>query len=148
MPPGAFCAGDTMWTRASLLLGATALLLATACDPAAPYATGTLSLGAGIDPSGYQSLGIRFEPTAPDTGSHPRTSSVPLSGVTFPYPYGAGGGIGTSEVRIWRLTAWLSPTDPAGDEPAAGDPRAVREVDVGDCRNGCRSTTGIDLAIE
>jgi hypothetical protein len=90
-------------------------IAAAGCDPEAPGASGTMSLGSGVDATTFQTLEIR---TFADTSdlydqSQPIPSDAdrdtkPVAGITFPHRYLVGGGIGSSNVGTWRLVAWLS----------------------------------------
>jgi hypothetical protein len=161
-----------MVSRTSILAAMIAVSsLASGCipfgDPEGPGAAGTISLGAGVDASGFQTLVVR---AVPDTGdafdpAHPQfTASTPdgesawdgdgaaLDGATFPRAYQVGDVLGTTSQQHWRLFAWLSASaDGSGDAPATGEPFGTAAFDVDGCGTYggyCAVKKGVDLSID
>ena len=88
---------------------------AAGCDPEAPGASGTLTLGAAVDAASFQTLAIRT--FANESGPWDPSMVIPadadkadeaVSAVKFPHPYRVGGEVGSSPVGDWQLVAWLS----------------------------------------
>jgi hypothetical protein len=131
------------------------------CDPQAPGASGTMTLGAGVDVSGFPILVLRTFANA----SGPYDSSAPIpadayrdyeatASITFPYHYTVGGGVGVSDVGDWQMVAWLSHrtraelTQATNSDP--GDPVCSVAYRVRGC-NGmggyCGVTSGVDCVL-
>lgn len=148
---------DSAWAlRIGSLLVLTSLL--GACDPAAPGAAGHLSLAPSVDPAKFAVLEVRAYPDA--TGSFDPDkipvdsdrSSEKLKGLHFPYAYRVGGGgIGKTEVRQWRMTAWLSATE-GTQRPGANDPQCTVSFFIGDCGgfagDYCEVTDDVDCTLK
>jgi hypothetical protein len=162
-----------MVRRTSVLAGVIAVsALASGCipfgDPEGPGAAGNISLGAGVDASGFQTLVVRavpdqgdpFDPAHPQfTGSAPDRESAwdadveSLEGATFPHPYQVGAVLGTTSQQRWRVFAWLSASaDGSGDGPKTGEPFGTAAFDVDGCGGGyggyCAVKMGVDLSID
>lgn len=131
------------------------------CDPLAPSASGTISLGDGVDSGAFSSLEARAFPDSTDgetlvpDSSEVRTLSRSLSdGVTFPYPYEFDPRFGYSDKQRWRLLAWLSKSGGEDSVPAAGEPFGVTTFDLGDCSDCkgpgtfCAVTEGVEITID
>lgn len=96
-----------------------AILLVTAgaaagCEPAAPGASGVISLAPGAQPIAFKTLALRafarpsgaFDPSRPI--SHNLSKNEPLTALSFPHPYRIGGGIGKVDFTDWLFVAWFS----------------------------------------
>jgi len=144
--------------RCSWLL---ALTLA-ACDPAGPGAAGTISLAPNASTTGFATLEIRFyvdpsgsfDPAGPppfpsDSSDYPETLTEDLARATFPYHYDLSRSLGTTNVRTWRVTAWLATAATAG-WPNGSEPFATTAVPIAACDGFdgyCNTTPGIDLEL-
>lgn len=133
------------------------------CDPGGPGASGTISLGAGIDHSKFATLAIRifpdaradFDPAAPlpaASGGGPQARDEPLSALQFPYRYQLGEPLGTTPDRDWRLVAWLSRA--TGNVPAIapGDVFCTVRFQIAGCGlfvgGYCGNTDGTDCTLD
>ena len=142
------------------------VLISQACDPLAPGASGRLSLAPGIDLSSYATLVIRaypsdssFHVSMPPSGPRDPIDNPwliePLEGLTFPYDYYLGGGLGTTKSDGWRLVAWLTPTsaeEAFGTWIGSSEPYGTRLFEIGDCGSYfgdyCGVTESVDLLID
>jgi len=83
------------------------------CDPGGPGASGTVTLGAGVDPAAFAILELRafapagatYAPATNDIAGQPGLfrKSIPLAGITFPCDYELGGGLGGPVGCVARL---------------------------------------------
>ena len=141
------------------LLAAIAL---TGCDPQAPGASGTMTLGPGVDATAFQTLSMRTFANA--SGTFDSSTPIPadaywdtesIAAITFPYQYFVGGAVGTSAVGEWRMVAWLSHRTSAdlvrATGPDPGDPLCSVAYHVGGCGVGlsgyCGVTGGVDCIL-
>jgi hypothetical protein len=129
------------------------------CDPAGPGANGTIALDPSVDIADFASLEIRV---FPDPGKDFEVSRVPsdaparasllLSDVEFPYDYDVSEGVGTSDLKHWRMVAWLSHGGDARGQPAADEPSCTAAFELESCSAGyggyCTTTDDIDCAIK
>jgi hypothetical protein len=128
--------------------------LCTACpqsttNPIAPGAEGTVSLGAGVQPSDGVSLELRFYPSncaLPDTlfpgDCEPfegyESASLLVSTVQFPYTFSLGPeGVGATSQQEWYVMAWLAGTMGAS-APEPGEYYGITPVLLNDCTDRCR----------
>ena len=142
-------------------------LLAAGCDPGGPGVAGDVSLGASVSPAMFQTLIVRavpdtgtaFDPAKPVFDVPPpagetawANTSAPLMGLTFPFPYSVGGGVGTTTQEKWRLFAWLSAgTDTAALGPKTGEPFGMTTFSVVSCEqfgDYCQTTEGVNVVID
>ena len=79
----------------------------------------------------------------------------PLEGLTFPYQYSLGSGIGTTTRPGWRLVAWLTPTsadDAFGTWIRSGEPYGTRLFEIRECGDFdleyCQVTENVHLLID
>jgi len=85
------------------------------CSYLGPGSSGVISLGPGLDASGYQTLALRafdnrrgsYDPTGPVPAGY--AINQPLAPLTLPWPYRIGGAINEhSDYSDWMFVAWLS----------------------------------------
>lgn len=89
------------------------------CDPEGPGASGVISLGTGVDASGFEMLEIyafanesqaAFDPAQPipRVAEEAYNYGEVLAEIVFPFSYRVGGAVGLTRVPSWMLVAWLS----------------------------------------
>ncbi len=147
-------------------------------DPEGPGASGSISLGKGVDASAFKTLkiiavvdtGVPFDPAhpvftapAPDPSSAWPATSEDLNAVTFPHAYLSGDELGTTEVERWRFFAWLSAQDESIDTPEdgsapvaepfprSGEPYGTVTFKVDGCGQYggfCGATEGVNLTLD
>jgi hypothetical protein len=139
-----------------------AAMALTGCDPQAPGASGTMTLGPGVDATAFQTLSLRtfanasgtFDPSTPiPADAYWDTEST--AAITFPYRYSVGGPVGTSAVGDWQMFAWLSHRTMVdlirATGPDPGDPSCSVAYRVGGCGAGlsgyCGITGGVDCVL-
>jgi len=147
-------------SRASLLVILLPLVLGVACDPQGPGAMGQLMVSPDVRLDG-RTLELRllpddgkpFNPASTDLsdpGSH-YSESWDLADVNFPFPYGIGGGIGTSEHAQWRLVAWIAKSVNV-DRPKPDEWYGTRVFGLADCgvifSKYCGVMIDVDLELE
>jgi hypothetical protein len=85
------------------------------CSYYGPGSSGVISLGPGLDLSGYQTLALRafdnrrgsFDPSGPVPAGY--AINQPLAPLTLPWPYRIGGAVNEqSDYADWMFVAWLS----------------------------------------
>ncbi len=117
------------------------------CDPTGPGASGVISLGAGIDASGFETLEMyafanesqaAFDPSQPISGEleHRRET---LAAIDFPFAYQVGGSVGITTVPTWTFVAWLSHTpasEPSNATVAPGDVFCAVPFRIRSCSGG------------
>ena len=136
-------------------------VLAAACDPIEPSATGEITLGAGVAERGYSELeirmfpdpGPRYDPTAPVPTLELREARASLADISFPYDYWIGAGAGTNPDPAWRVVAWLTTAPRAAAEgPVSGDTWGTRTFTIPECGLGfegyCGNADGMDFTID
>lgn len=131
------------------------------CDPDAPGASGTITLGTGVDAASFQSLTVRSFPNwagtfgpSSEIPSDAYQEDVAIAAIKFPYPYRVSGTVGTSGYANWEMVAWLSPLEPAvlADFPGPnpGDAFCAVAYRVAPCgfQGGyCGVTNGVDCVL-
>lgn len=148
-------------SRTSLLVILLPLMLGVACDPQGPGAMGQLIVSPDARLDDGRTLELRllpddgkpFDPASTDLsdpGSH-RSESWDLADVDFPFQYGIGGGLGTSEHEQWRLVAWIAKSVNV-DRPKPDEWYGTRLFNLHDCgvvfSNYCGVTVDVDLELE
>lgn len=147
--------------RTLLLVILLPLLLGVACDPLAPGAVGQLVVSPEAKIDAGRTLEIRFLPddgkpfdlATADLSAEYRhqQASWNLAEIEFPFQYGIGGGLGSSEHELWRVIAWIAESDEV-DRPKPGEWYGTRELGVADCgltiSGYCGVMSGIDFEIE
>jgi len=136
-------------------------IAAGGCDPDAPGASGTISLGSGVDATAFQALAIRsfpnwlgaYDPSMQIEGDAYQENEA-VAALEFPYQYRISGTVGTSRYADWEMVAWLSHRPPGdlidwtGPEP--GDARCSVAFRVAACgyQGGyCGVTSGVDCVL-
>ena len=85
------------------------------CSFIGPGSSGVISVGSGLDASGFQALAMRAFANPSRTFDPSRTVPAgysinqPLAALTLPYPYRIGGTLNeSSDFSDWMFVAWLS----------------------------------------
>ena len=144
------------------------LFALVACDPIGPGATGSVDLDPSVDTTGMAFLTIVahsdadgvFQPAdvmlqVDRPHSEVLGTRVALDEVTFPHEFILESGIGATDIRSWRVTAWLD-GDAAIDRwqddlaPAAGMPWGSTPFNVSNCGlvGYCDVTPGVEVTID
>ena len=137
------------------------ILFSLACDPQGPGAMGQLTTSpeADVDDGRFLELcafaddGETFDPATANLSERGRLmrESLDLAHVEFPFEYVVGGGMGTSEVRQWRVLAWIAESE-ALEGPGGGAWYGTRLFELEKCGaphgDYCGIAEGVDFAID
>ena len=115
-------------------------------EPALPDASGSLIIGAGVNPASWSTLEMRFASTPIQPSEQEFRLSFSASSLAFPFDYSIGGDLGITTWRQWKLTAWLTNATDVPDAPAAGEPADAIVLTFA-CDATCPNQTGIGLEL-
>ncbi len=129
-------------------------------DPQGPGASGTISLGSGVNTSGLTTLHIFNLVDGGSSTFDPRTltitqefswnqADIDVSAMGFPYEYDVGEPLGTTSTECWRVVAWLSKSSIAST-PESGDVYGTVTYKLDDCGSYgdyCQHTPHIDIKL-
>ena len=134
------------WARGYLLLACLSLLTfsTVACgdgDPAAPAASGVVSLSEEVDQDQYEYLEILFRPIDDREyeksfrGNSIYRDTTNARDAQYPYAYSLGGGVFYHETNEWVVIAWLA-VEAGQDGPLRGEPSGSMYINLDDCTKG------------
>lgn len=136
-------------------------MLLTACDPLGPGAIGQLIIspdiplatGRRLEMRAFADDGKPFDPATVNWSGQGwlLAQSWDLAGISFPFSYEIGGGMGYTDHQRWRLVAWISGSEGAV-QPRNGEWYGSRLFNLDECGmpfpGYCGVTVEVDLAIE